>query len=246
MKKYECSAAVEPQAECPHAALGKEMRWRTLALSAMLLVTGANAEPVVYRNPADARAWEVVTDASAPLVWQWADGAVSATLTVSNVLSGATSSDSVARGAAPDGSCAIPSVEGGEQLLDVTLAQTDGSAVVAEQTVRLKVGGTPVVYADAAHKDFTSITEPRLYGWSDLWAEESEGASSATLMTSVKDGAAIGAWTLPSTGGYGVMSVRNTFAGRFGWMTAALAFDGATRWTADVRTVNPGAILIFR
>ena len=61
---------------------------RTLGLALLLQGGVAHATSVVYRNPADGRAWEVVMDAAEPLVWQWAEGAVSATVTVSNVLSG--------------------------------------------------------------------------------------------------------------------------------------------------------------
>ena len=214
----------------------KPARWcrRTVVLSALLFVAHAVATPVVYRNPADGRTWEVVLDAAEPLVWQWAEGAVSATVTVSNVLSGATSETNVARGESPDGSCAIPFAGAGEQLFDVTLAQTDGAATVAEQTVRLKVGSSATVFVDEADKDFQALTEPRVYAWSDLWAEESAGAASATLATSVKNGAAIGNWTLSATGGYGAMSVKETFGGKRGPVTAALAFDGATYLTADL------------
>ena len=219
-----------------------------MGISLVLLAEVACALPVVYRNQADARAWEVVTDASEPLVWQWADGAVSATVTVSNVLSGATSEANVARGGgeAVDGSCALPASGDGEQLLDVTLAQTDGAATVAEQTVRLKVGSSATVFVDEADKDFQALTEPRVYAWSDLWAEESMGAASATLATSVKNGAAIGNWTLPATGGYGAMSVKETFGGKRGPVTAALAFDGTTYWTADLLAKALGFSIIFR
>ncbi|MBQ6010903.1 MAG: hypothetical protein IJL17_20405 [Kiritimatiellae bacterium] len=217
-------------------------------LFALLFATHAVATPVVYRNPADGRAWEVALDAAEPLVWQWADGAVSATVTVSNVLSGATSATTVARGggAAADGSCALPASGEAEQLLDVTLAQTDGTATVAEQTVRLKVGSSATVFVDEADKDFQAITEPRVYAWSDLWAEESMGAASATLATSVKNGAAIGNWTLPATGGYGAMSVKETFGGKRGPVTAALAFDGTTYLTAYLLAKALGFSIIFR
>ena len=221
---------------------------RTLGLALLLLGGTAYATPVVYRNPADGRTWQVVTDAAEPLVWQWADGAVSATVTVSNVLSGATAATTVARGGgeAADGSCALPTSGEGEQLLDVTLAQTDGTATVAEQTVRLKVGSSETVFVDEADKDFQSLTEPRVYAWSDLWAEESAGAASATLATSVKNGAAIGNWTLPATGGYGAMSVKETFGGKRGPVTAALAFDGTTYLTADLLAKALGFSIIFR
>ena len=173
---------------------------RTLGLALLLLGGVAHATPVVYRNPADGRAWEVVMDAAEPLIWQWAEGAVSATVTVSNVLSGATAATTVARGGgeAADGSCALPASGEGEQLLDVTLAQTDGTATVAEQTVRLKVGSSATVFVDEADKDFQSLTEPRVYAWSDLWAEESAGAASATFATAVKNGTSSASGTVAS------------------------------------------------
>ena len=93
-----------------------------LSLALLLLGGAAHATPVVYRNPADGRAWEVVMDAAEPLVWQWAEGAVSATVTVSNVLSGAKSETNVARGELLDGSYVLPQSGADEQLFDVTLA----------------------------------------------------------------------------------------------------------------------------
>ena len=226
----------------------KPTRWcrRIVVLSALILVAHAVATPVVYRNPADGRAWEVVLDATEPLMWPWAEGAVSATVTVSNVLSGAISEANVSRGGARDGSYVLPQPGADEQLFDVTLAQTDGSATVSEQTVRLKVGSASTVYVDAADKEFTSLTEPRIYGWSDLWAEESAGAASAALATAVKNGAAIGNWTLPATGGYGAMSVKETFGGKRGPVTAALAFDGTTYLTAELSAKGLGLYIIYR
>ena len=221
---------------------------RAAALVLVLLLLGgaAHATPVVYRNPADGRAWEVVMDAAEPLVWQWADGAVSATVTVSNVLSGAISATNVARGESRDGSYALPQSGAGEQLFDVTLAQTDGAATVSEQTVHLKVGSAETVYVDANDAEYKALKEPRIYGWSDLWSEESAGAASATLATAVKNGAAIGNWTLPATGGYGAMSVKETFGGKRGPVTAALAFDGTTYLTAALIAKALGFSIIFR
>ena len=221
---------------------------RTLGLALLLLGGAAHATPVAYRNPADGRAWQVVMDAAEPLVWQWAEGAVSATVTVSNVLSGTTAATTVARGGgeAADGSCALPPSGEGEQLLDVTLAQTDGTATVSEQTVRLKVGSAETVYVDVNDAEYKALKEPRVYAWSGLWAEESAGAASATLATSVRNGAAIGNWTLPATGGYGAMSVKETFGGKRGPVTAALAFDGTTFWMAELIAKGLGFSLIFR
>ena len=221
-------------------------RVRALGLVLLLLAGAASATPVVYRNPADGRTWQVVTDAAEPLVWQWADGAVSATVTVSNLLTGATSETNVARGTSPDGSCALPQAGAGEQLFDVTLAQTDGTATVSAQTIRLKVGSAETVYVDANDAEYKALKEPRIYGWSDLWAEESAGAASATLATAVKNGASIGNWTLPATGGYGAMSVKETFGGKRGPVTAALAFDGVTSLTAELIAKALGVYFILR
>ena len=79
-----------------------------------------------------------------------------------------------------------------------------------------------------------------------MWAEESAGAASATLATSVKNGAAIGNWTLPATGGHGAMGVKETFGGKRGPVTAALVFDGTTYLTADLLAKGLGLSLIFR
>ena len=217
-----------------------------LGLALLLLGGAAYATSVVYRNPADGRAWQVVTDAAEPLVWQWAEGAVSATVTVSNVLSGAASATNVARGESRDGSFALSQSGAGEQLFDVTLAQTDGSATVSEQTVRLKVGSAETVYVDANDAEYKALKEPRIYGWSDLWSEESAGAVSATLATAVKNGASIGNWSLPATGGYGAMSVKETFGGKRGPVTAALAFDNTTYLTAELIAKGLGISIIFR
>ena len=217
------------------------------ALGLALLLGGtASATPVLYRNPADGRTWQIVTDAAEPLVWQWAEGAVSATVTVSNVLSGAASETTVARGESRDGSYALPQSGAGEQLFDVTLAQTDGTATVSEQTVRLKMGSAETVYVDANDAEYKALKEPRIYGWSDLWAEESAGAASATLTTAVKNGASIGNWALPATGGYGAMSVKETFGGKRGPVTAELAFDGTTFLTAGLSAKGLGISIIFR
>ena len=66
------------------------------------------------------------------------------------------------------------------------------------------------------------------------------------LAGAVKDGAAIGTWTLPATGGYGAMSVKETFGGKRGPVTAALAFDGTTYLTADLLAKALGFSIIFR
>ena len=217
-------------------------------LAGILAAAAVFAAPVDYRDPADARAWAVVLDRTEPLVWRWADGATSATLTVSNIVTRETASTAVARGESPDGSCALPSVAAaeGQSVIDVTLLQTDGSAAVEEKTVRLAVGSPATVFPDASAKPFRNVVDARVYPWSDRWAEESEGASAATLSTAVKDGAAIGSWALPATGGYGVLSPKTSFGGVKGPVTAELSFDGVVRWTAELFMESLGTAILFR
>ena len=217
------------------------------AMIAFAAMSAAGAVSVNYRDPGDGRAWAVVFDAAEPLVLQWEEGAVSATLSSSNLATRAVSvSAPVARGAAPDGSCAIPFSGEGQQVLDVTLAQSDGASVISEKTVRLLVGNSSVVYGDAAGKPFRNVVDARVYPWSDRWADESQGASAAALSTAVKDGAAIGSWALPATGGYGVLSPKTSFGGAKGPVTAELSFDGVARWTAELFMESLGTAIFFR
>ncbi len=228
--------------------MGKKDLWALVpAMIAFAMMSAAEAATVNYRDPADGRSWAVVFDAAEPLVWQWEEGAVSATLSSSNLATRAVSvSAPVARGAAPDGSCAIPFSGEGRQLLDVTLAQSDGSSVISKKTVRLVVGSPSVVYGDSAGKPFRNVVDARVYPWSDRWAEESEGASAATLSTAVKDGAAIGSWALPATGGYGILSPKTSFGGVKGQVTAELSFDGVVRWTAELFMESLGTAIFFK
>ena len=218
------------------------------AASCFCLLCAASAAAGVVRTKADLRLWQTVDDRAAPLEWPWADDADSAALVFSNRLTGAVSSAAVSRGEGEmRGGCAQPCVDqAAEALFDVTLVQTDGSATVSEQTVRLKVGSAETVYVDASDAEYKALTEPRIYGWSDLWSEESSGATSATLATAVKNGASIGNWTLPATGGYGAMSVKETFGGKRGPVTAELAFDGVTSLTAELSAKGLGVYIILR
>lgn len=231
------------------------MTWKTIktpmgggkvVVAAVMAVTMAWGAYVPVRDPGDVRAWQVVLDVDSPLVWPWADGAVAATVSVSNLVSGATYvSESIARSGSLDGSYGIPAAAG-ESLFDVTLVQTDGESVVKSETVRLKVGSQATVYADSAAKGFARLAEPRIYPWSDMWLDASAGAETATLSTSVKAGASLGIWTLPAPGGYGVLSPKSQFANRSGWTTATLAFDGTDRWSADLYVGIPGLTVILR
>lgn len=213
-------------------------------LMSAVLCTAAWAVPVEYRNPTDGRAWAAAS-ADELVRWQWADGAVSAVVSASNVITHASASAVVGRGASPDGSSTIPLSSQEQQLLDVTVAQTDGSADVDTKTVRLLVSGESTVYVDAAERSFHDLEEPRVYGWSSLWDEDSREASAATLSTAAKSGAAIGSWTLPATGGYDVLDPRTHFGSPRRY-TASLAFDDVVYWTCELRTGSAGLCVIIK
>ena len=210
-----------------------------------VLCTAAWAVPVEYRDPTDGRAWAVAC-ADDLVRWQWADGAVSAVVSASNVLTRAAASAVVGRGVSLDGSSAIPLSSQEQQLLDVTVSQTDGSATVDTKTVRLLVGGASTIYTDAAARSFRTIEEPRVYGWSRLWDEDSRDADDATLSTAVKNGAARGSWPLPATGGYGVLDPRTHFGDPRNRYTASLAFDGIVYWTCELRIGRTGLYVILK
>ena len=224
--------------------IGRNLFSISMFMSAVLC-TAAWAVPVEYRDPTDGRAWAVAC-ADELVRWQWADGAVSAVISASNVITHASASAVVGRGASPDGSSAIPLSSQEQQLLDVTLTQTDGSAEVDAKTVRLLVSGTSTVYVDAAARPFCTIEGPRVYGWSRLWDDDSRDTDDATLSTAVKNGSAIGSWTLPATGGYGVLDPKTHFGSPRNRYTASLAFGGMAYWTCELRIKRPVFCMTFK
>lgn len=225
---------------------GFNMKKTLYVLCTAAFCCSVSAESVVYRDPSDGRAWAVFADVSEPVTWMWADGAVSATLTASNLLTRASASVTVQRGGSPDGSCVIPLAIDGQQLLDVVLTQSDGSSVVEERTVRLSAGSVSTVYTDATDNDFKAISEPRVYAWSDKWDDQSSSAASATLSTAVKGGAAIGFWNLPSTGGFGLLSPKESFSNSPDTVTATVAFDGTGYLTCELNIRRLALTITFK
>ena len=55
-------------------------------LSVAGLMLAFSSEATIVRAVDDGRTWQTVFDTSAPLEWRWADGAVSAQVTASNLL----------------------------------------------------------------------------------------------------------------------------------------------------------------
>lgn len=217
-----------------------------LTYAAVLSANAVTAATVEYRNPENGNEWAVVTDPAAPFVWIWAEGATAATVTASNILTRTVSSVSVARGEGLDGSCTIPFQVEGLQLVDVTLSQSDGTSVIDEKTVRLAVGSHDTVYTDKSDKGFSMLGDPRVYSWSDEWADGSSGAEGAVLATSIKDGAAIKTASLPSISGFAVMSAKDDFNNSQSPVVATLSFDGTIYWTCELGIKLPGLFMFFK
>lgn len=225
--------------------MNKKLAIIGLLASAAMLVKVPSAfadetsvEVASFRNPADQRTWCVMPDASAPLVWRWAEGASSATLTVVDVVSGAQTSTVIGRtGEALDGSAALPDLGAGEHLVDVTLAQDVGTPV----TARLKLGSPSEAYAANTERGFKTIKGARIYSWSDLWMDAP--AASATLET-LSGSTVLATRALPATGGFDVLR-DGDFAGNIRDIGARLSFDGEPAWLADLR-ISAGLLLLFR
>ena len=112
-------------------------------------------------------------------------------------------------------------------------------------TLTVNAGGT-IAANGAAETSFSSGSTVQLNGGTLNFDITDPGAASATLSTSVKDGAAIGSWTLPAVGGYGVLSPKVLFGGVKGEVSAALSFDGTEFWTCDLLLENLGTAFIIR
>ena len=114
---------------------------RTLVRACLLLgllPAVCSAAAMNLRSPRDARAWSVLLQADETLRWRWRAEAAAATLTGSNLLTGAVAASAPdVRGDDVDGACAIPSTGGEDaRLVDVTLVQLAGAAVLETQTAR--------------------------------------------------------------------------------------------------------------
>ena len=229
-------------------SFGVSVGWR--ALGCLLLICfSMMATAVDLRSPADGRAWGILLQSDENLQWRWAEGATTATLSVSNLLTGVTAvSEPVVRGGSLDGACVIPATgTDTARLIDVTLVQSNGETDVETRTARLRIGpSSSDVMTDASHKSFREIREPRPFAWSDVWA--GLDAETATLDVAAEDGTAIGTWTLPSASGWSVVRPKVELGSRHGKPTLLVRFDAETEaaLTAELWYLNLGTMLRFR
>lgn len=208
----------------------------------LFAVVSAVAAGATILPASDTRVWQTVFDPSQPLTWRWEDSATSATLTVSNLLSGAKASAvEIERvDGAVNGTYALDypagAVSCGEALYDVVLAQLDeGGTVLDSQTARLAYlpGSFPVV----AERRLGRMESARIAAYDSAWTDTTADAASASY-TFTPTGDSADTKVLPSVSGYFAVGCR---AGHL-----ALGFDALLAvWEADLE-LKPGMRLIVR
>lgn len=189
----------------------------------------------------------MLLQADETLRWRWHAEATAATLTASSLLTGVVATSApVARGGDVDGACAIPSTGGEDaRLVDVTLVQFAGEAVLETQTARLQVGmraGT--VFTTTEAQAFHELQEPKPFAWSDAWTGRE--AAAAALVVADETGAPVSASDLPAAGGWGVLDPRAAFARRYGAFDVSVVFDGEAALSARLVRPNLGTLLFIR
>ena len=215
-------------------------RRKTFALAAVFAAgaLAAFADPVILSSE-DGRVWQTVFDPSAPLEWRWADGAESATVTVTNALFGTVDAPIVvARTAnAKYGSVAMPSPERSgdtsEGLVDVVLVQRGaGDVEISCECARLAflpgVGGGQ---ADLDSKP--SFASPRVVPYDAAWTN----ADVSEVGVALAAGGDSSRTVLDGLGGYFPLAPVDG--------TATLDFDGVAYASVTVKK-RRGAILIIR
>lgn len=225
-----------------------KMRRRVVFSSAffLLLLASMSVEAgtvkVAWRDPSDVRAWEVLADPNEGVRWLWADDATAATLTVSNVLTGAVSSSDYNRGAGHQGEATLP-VSAGLSLVELTLTQKNGQAVFSTSTARLRTGASVAdIYADKTEKGYQRMRTDRIFAWSADWTTASGDISVETSC----DSGELSSRSLPTSSGHDVLTLKGDFAGYCGMAVAKLVVGDKDAYESDLKVGNPGLTIIFR
>ena len=181
-------------------------------------------------TPEDGRVWQTAFDTSSPLTWRWEKSAVTATLTVSNLLMKTQSSEIISREANADyASYALDYSAGavpcGEALYDLVLVQKDASDnVVDTQTAR--IARLPDAFTVETAKRLKRLEYSRLVAYDAGWSKSTMAADHASFTFTPARGNAV-TESLAGVGGYFPI---NRAKGRL-----SLDFDDfETVWTADV------------
>lgn len=209
-------------------------------LSVAGLMLAFSSEATIVRAVDDGRTWQTVFDMSAPLEWRWADGAVSAQVTVSNLLRKTVATATVTKAEnAKYGSYVLDYTAGahdsGEALYDVVLVQRDGSECAVEtQTARL--AALPESFTVAKSSLLAKVKGRRTVAYDAAWSDDTAGTTGAYLAFKPAKGEAIEV-DLAGTGGYFPSPKENG--------TLTLGFDSKPVWTGNVLLVG-GLLLLFR
>lgn len=212
-----------------------------LAICVLAVSTAAVADPMIL-SPENGRVWQTVFKPSEPIEWRWEDGAVSASVTVKDLISGEMrAAVPVARGAGNYGSFAVAGLtvpaDGGESLADITLVQFgEGDAELSTQTARLAYlpgangGAFTVAKFNPAR---VTVKEMRAVAYDAAWGTAAAGAATSTFTPQAGDPVVT---ELPGRGGYYPVAAE---VGKL-----ELAFGGVTLFETWLR--NGGLMLIFR
>lgn len=209
---------------------------------AALSVVAASAVAATVRTKSDLRIWQTAMHPTDPLSWPWEKGADSATVTLSNRLTGAVSQYAVEKsGDEMDGGFVPPQTLGVEAFFAAELVLFSGSSEVARYAADVAyVNGVAGRAFDVQHSEdrgWSRVRGAKLSTYDAAWLEETTNAVSATLAANT--GAAE---TLPGTSGYLVLKSEEPGEVRFD-----LGFDDDPDvWTALLRFVASGFMLFVR
>ena len=212
----------------------------------VVVCAAAATAGIIVRSPENTRVWQTVLDPSEPLSWPWHAGATAATLSISNELTGAVSTETMQRQeGSTHGEYSMPvSMQSGDLLFTVGLVQTAGEAVLSSDRARLAYtpgsGGGAVTVLATRRSAWKKSSPVAALAYDAVWWPGGDSAAEASLVRS-----------LP-----GCAAVTNSLGGASGWGTVAvdadlpvsvsLLFDGDVFATGVLRTLSPGMMLLFQ
>lgn len=213
-----------------------------LVFFASMFAVAAVAPSATVRPKSDQRIWQTAMNPSAPLTWPWESGADSATVVLSNRLTGARSSCMIEKsGDEMYGAFAPPVVPGEEAFFAVELTLSAGGAEVARYAADVAyvngVAGQAIDVQNPAEKAWRRVPKAKLSTYDSQWLDATTNAVAATL--AVNDGAAT---ALSGTSGYLVLKSSVPGDVRFD-----LGFDeDPDVWTALLRCGVSGLLLLLK
>lgn len=219
----------------------KKILTHAIILAAVSAVA-ASAVAATVRTKSDLRIWQTAMHPTDPLSWPWEKGADSATVTLSNRLTGVVSQYAVEKsGDEMYGEVVPPQTPGVEAFFAAELVLFSGSSEVACYAADIAyvngVAGRAFDVQDSADRGWSRVRGARLSTYDAAWLEETTNAVSATLSADV--GAAE---TLPGTSGYLVLKSEEPGDVQFN-----LGFDeDPDVWTALLRFCATGFMLFVR